>query len=264
MTYPLERDNSINNYANNVTLSEDKLRNGLDYLKAIDEWCKKNGKEFYYVIVPDKNKIYGEYYRLIRKQHSDEYGIGNQFTNYIKKNSDIKVIYLYDILMQNKDKGILYFKHDTHWNDLGAYYGYKALVDLMNISPKSYEFDERQQGGGDLENMAKGVINKDNEKYKYSKLKNVCKSHERKSICKNDFGNRKLFMLRDSFGGRLILYLGNIFNEINTEDYMSYQFSSENLKFIKDNADIVILENAERYVPVILNKIIPQNLIKEN
>ena len=71
-------------------------------------------------------------------------------------------------------------------------------------------------------------------------------------------------MLRDSFGGSLILYLSDIFNEINTEDFMSYQFSSENLKFIKDNADIVILENVERYVPVILNKKIPQNLTKEN
>ncbi|MBR1600191.1 MAG: hypothetical protein IJ677_01280 [Alphaproteobacteria bacterium] len=272
-------NNSMNNYANNTILSEYKLQQGLNYLIAIDSWCKKKGKEFYYVIAPDKSKIYGEYYRLIKKQRADEYGIGNQFANYIKKNSNIKVIYLRDVLIKNKDKGLLYYKLDTHWNDLGAYYGYKALMKLMKMPEKSYEFDKVSydshqhinmgySGTGDLDRMLGSVFLKDSTMYHKLKQKNksLCKSYNinaRRNECNNINEKKNLYMLRDSFGGALLYYLSYDFNKIHTNNNMD-SISVADLKDIEQNYDIVILENVERYIPQILNKKFPQNLIKEN
>jgi len=69
-------DNGYANFANRTELSEENMQRGLEYLKSIDSWCRKNGKEFYYIIVPDKNKIYGEYYRFVKKVAPDSHGIG--------------------------------------------------------------------------------------------------------------------------------------------------------------------------------------------
>lgn len=261
----LKDNNGMRNYANITELSEKKMQKGLDYLRAINEWCKKNGKNFYYVIAPDKSKIYGEYYRLIYKQRSDDYSLGNQFKDYIKKNSDINVIYLYDILMKNKDKGLLYYKHDTHWTYLGGYYGYKAIMEVLNMPAKSFEFKDISSLH-DLEKLLNGLVDKDNEQYKIGEVKNYCNVKGRaQSVCTNSEGNKRLFMLRDSFADGYIRYLSANFNKIQTHHYDNYQFSLENLEFIKNNADVVIMETVERLIPFyILSKSVPQTLIKKD
>ena len=272
-------DNSMNNYANNVDLSEKNMENGLKYLKTIDEWCKENGKEFYYVIAPDKNKIYGEYYRLIRKQRSNDYGIGKQFTDYIKKNSDIKVIYLYDVLRENKNKGVLYYKHDSHWSELGAYYGYKTLMKLMKMPEKQYEFDlisynSRKLtslgyfGVGDLDRLVENYSIQDNNLYYKLKINDryFCKSYNINTMnneCYNSEGKKNLFMIRDSFGGALLYYLSDNFHKIYTVGNES-SITETDLKMIKEDYDIVIFENVERYIPKILNESFPQDFIKNN
>lgn len=256
-------DNSLRNFANSVTLEEEDLQKGLSYLKALDDWCKENGKEFYYIIAPDKNKIYGEYYRLVKKEKTDDYGIGNQFVNYIKENSDIKVLYLYDVLINNKDKGLLYFKHDTHWSDLGAYYGYKELMKLMNRPANSYNFEERERVG-DLDRMITGRKN-DEATYKFLKTKgpSVCKVTDKEDNstvkCHNPQKTENLFMLRDSFASSLLKYLSNHFGNIQTYHHKKHPLTEEDLKFIKNNVDVVILENVERYTPSVLRCKFPED-----
>ena len=94
------------------------------YLSDVDDWATKNGKTFYYVIAPDKNKIYGENIVNINKIRPDSEGRANQVVKYLKDNTTVKVIYPYEALMNNKDKGLLYYKKDTHWNYFGAYFLY--------------------------------------------------------------------------------------------------------------------------------------------
>ncbi|MBQ3869597.1 MAG: hypothetical protein II777_03530 [Clostridia bacterium] len=44
----------------------------------------------------------------------------------------VTFIDLTDILVSNKDKGKLYYKLDSHWTELGAYFGYKAIMDRIS------------------------------------------------------------------------------------------------------------------------------------
>ncbi len=259
-------DNSLNLFANKVTLSEKQLENGLAYLKAFDEWCKKNGKEFYYVIAPDKNKVYGEYFRLIKKQKSDDNGIAHQFINYIRKHSDVKALYLLDGLMAHKKDGLLYYKHDTHWNEFGGYWGYKTLMDFMGIpAPKTYTFNTERHGG-DLERLLGNTSIRDNTEYKKSSstIPSFCKTDPEdryNSNCTNPKGKKNVFMLRDSYARFLIPYLSDNFHKVQTHHYFGHfhTFGPKDLQDIKENYDIVILENVERYTPRIITLNFPKD-----
>ena len=248
-------DNGINNFTNMTTLSDIELAEGLKYLSDIDNWCKKHGKEFYYVITPDKSKIYGEYYPNIRKYAPDTQGIGYQFINYIHKYSDIKAIYLRDEILKHKSKDLLYYKNDTHWNDVGAYYGYKKLMKMMNKPVKSYTFILKEHNG-DLENMINSDI-KDKTKYKYLNKngKSFCKKTNKKDDnivkCHNKDNTGSIYMLRDSFASSLLKYLINNFRDIQTYNYNRHPLTKQDLDFIKENVDIVIIENVERNIPQI-------------
>lgn len=60
-------DNAIENYQNINLFSGKELKQISNYLQTVNEWCEKNGKFFYFFIIPDKDKIYGEYHQIIKK-----------------------------------------------------------------------------------------------------------------------------------------------------------------------------------------------------
>ena len=52
--------------------------------------------------------------------------------------SDVKVVPLYDILMQHRTEYI-YFRTDHHWTARGAYYAYRSFCDVKGIVPHELE-----------------------------------------------------------------------------------------------------------------------------
>lgn len=75
-----------------------------------------------------------------------------------RNNPDTIVIDIADYMTQNKDKGKLFYQTDTHWNTLGAYFGYYKLMQAIAVDyPQAapYELDKFNvkpisQEGGDL------------------------------------------------------------------------------------------------------------------
>lgn len=49
-----------------------------------------------------------------------------------RENSSVQFVDIRDLLIQRKDDGLLYFKTDTHWNELGSFVGYTALLEYIN------------------------------------------------------------------------------------------------------------------------------------
>lgn len=238
--------NGINNYANVTEISEQALENSLKYLKDVDNWCKKHNKEFYVFIAPDKSKIYGEKYRLIKKQRSDDYSIGAQIYNYVRKNSDIKIIYPRDYLIKNKDKGLLYYKQDTHWTGLGAYIGYKKLMEEMKIPPVEVAHPKGKYNA-DLHKMYPILDDDVSSDEYYNGIHENCKVIDIGNInCYNKKGKKKVYAQRDSFMGSLFGFLANNFENIYL--YEKYVFTKEDLDFIDKNADILIIETVERSI----------------
>jgi hypothetical protein len=121
---------AIENYQNIAFVPEEELQEAATYLQSINDWCNKNNKKFYFFIAPDKHKIYEEYLpSYMRKIFPDSQSRTMQLIKYLQENTDVKVIYPADLLIEHKKDGyLLYWKTDSHWNELGAYWGYFALM----------------------------------------------------------------------------------------------------------------------------------------
>jgi hypothetical protein len=80
---------------------------------------------------------------------------------YLAAHSEVKTIDLRKVLMdaKTKEKLPVYYKVDTHWDFIGAYYGYKTLMERMDLDhpglqkPKrkdAYIWDQSRSEAGDL------------------------------------------------------------------------------------------------------------------
>lgn len=246
-------ENSLDNFQNKILFTDTELANVAQYLVDIDDWARKNGKNFYYVIAPDKNKIYGEHITTLKKIRPDSESRTNQLVQYLHENTNVKVVYLYDVLMKNKDSGLLYYKQDTHWNDFGAYFGY---VEIMNLIKQQYPslktvtysgVEPATWPSGDLKRMMSGLHTSDNTQYKRPVIDNNCPK------CKK----YKVFVLRDSFTEALKRYFDNTFNSVSYKT--TVDVTPDDLQYMKNNTDIIIMEQVERYLPALRNREFPKD-----
>ena len=261
-------DHSIRNYQNLDTFTEQELKDNLQHLKAMNDWCKKNNIKFYYYIAPDKHKIYGEYMTFVPKVYPDSQSRANQWVNYIRKNSDITVLYPVEELKKEKLQGLLYYKSDSHWNKLGSYYGYLALMkEIKKDFPDLKEFrmtGQYEETGryGDLYLFLPHVIGEDKNIYQCpdlpSKFRKKLHSVQRYYNTNPD-GKRSVFVMRDSFGSDLIPYLYYTMNRVTS----SWQFAlkPEDLKELQNTrTDMVILIHVERHLPKVIKELQTQSV----
>lgn len=264
-------EQSLDNFQNKNLFSDEELQNIAQYLSDIDNWAIKNNKHFYYFIIPDKNKIYGENITVLKKLRPDNESRANQLVNYLKENTKIKVLYLYDVLMNSKDRGLLYYKNDTHWNDFGAYIGYQEITRMIKQNYKQIspvvcnKIDSAPHEIGDLTNMLGSSAEKDLIQYPKPVLNDssVCeyntpdKEERNGFMCYNNNKKLNVFVLRDSFTSALKRYFNNTFKTVKYE--WRYDITKDDLKYIKNNSNIIVLEQVERYIPALSNLNFPKD-----
>ncbi len=249
-------ENSIENYQNSNMFSENELVQITNYLTSINNYCKKRNKKFYFVIAPDKNKIYGEYYpQSIKKVNPDTDSRANQLKNHLQNNTDINVLYLYDTITEHKKENLLYYKTDTHWNHLGAYYGYSEIINTINkdfnnkLTTDKIESISYQEFSGDLNKMLPKILKTKKEQEPIIKTQNennYCKQTATVrdiQSCSNKESQYNLLMYRDSFTVNLIPYLSKDFK--NSKYIWKYDVDKDEI----NNNDIIILETVERLLP---------------
>ncbi len=94
-------------------------------------WTEVNGMQYMLVLTPNKATIYPE--MLPSRYHFVGPGTRAQLKAAL---SDVYVVDLTDSIRQHKDKGTLFLKNDTHWNELAAFFGYQSLMRAM---PEGYQ-----------------------------------------------------------------------------------------------------------------------------
>lgn len=243
---------AINMYKKENLFSEDDLKYAATMLTQYNDYCKKTGKKFYFYIAPSKSMVYDEFYsELIKPKKENKISLANQLVDYLGKNTDIKVIYPLKELKQNKDKSLLYWKTDTHWNEYGAYIGYKVLMNEINKDLYLKElnitkFDDVKENSGDLDkNLPKALRIKEFENYKkpyvsenYYKCQETLDETDMQN-CKGVLNDKKLLMFRDSFTINLIPYLASTFKTSRYIWQPKVEFGYMN------DADVVVLELVE-------------------
>lgn len=269
----------MKNYMNSDSTSDALLTKSADYIWDIQNYCQQRGKQFVYFLCPEKHQIYGEHYsRSVRKVKPDDESMVNRFLA-VLKNKNINYVYPLDELLEEKKKGnLLYWKNDTHWNAEGAYVGYKALIEKLNhkdvyelncpafVNIRKHPVNDITKYpilmGNDLVTMWPNAPQDNHDGYMAPLVSDKITYSDNNIggakllICRNPDKKKKMVIFRDSFTTRMAPYINETFGEV--VYIWRYDVRASDLdQYLKD-ADVVVLENVARFIPILGKNSFPQ------
>ncbi len=218
-------EESVQDYKNSNAYTEEQLLELAEKFETTSSYLAQQDIEFYIMLAPNKNTIYGEYMPdgyLVE----DSVGKTQQLVDYITKNTSVNIIYEPDAFAEYKDDYQLYYKKDSHWNGLGGYIGFKSLAEAMGFSlPELEDAGYSVTGSGPADLLTTmGITNGNHEAaYTVDVLPNIetsLISDEDNDVKVNikqyesSSGNdKRLLMFRDSFGTELVPYMSKLYSE---------------------------------------------------
>ena len=255
--YFYARNNAVRNYHNLDVFSNEELEKFAGDVQFINTLCSRSGKKLYIFIVPDKHKIYGEYFPAAEKIYPDSASRAEQLVSFLKKNSSVPIHYFYDDLHAAKKDALLYWKNDTHWNSFGAYIAVRKMLEILRRDyPDIPELElpvvrYKIKWAGDLyavlqeteypfvNSVPAYTVAEGKENTAFTDITTSCPSKK-----------YKVLFVRDSFGDQQMPMLGNQFACIRAlwSDYVVETAELEHFK----TAGIVIFQCAERLLPKFL------------
>ena len=122
---------SIQDYQKTDLLEEKTLNFLQAELDQLSVDLQKRGITLLVVIPPDKSTIYPQYMPDAIPVIGEKSRL-DQFIETIRLSGKTNIIDLRPVLMDASKTQEVYFRVDTHWNDLGAYYGYQEILGFLS------------------------------------------------------------------------------------------------------------------------------------
>ncbi len=239
-------DDYENVFSNSIGLhsaekKEEKLASKkLQYLK---EALDKRGIPFYFVLATNKHEVYGEHLPFNFEERLPKF---DRMIDTLKERFPF-VIDLKTTMMNSKGNGLLYHKTDSHWNDLGAFYGYQYMMREMGLTaPKldQYSIVTEKVDQQDLTMMINQKVDEDITVLRPKFETNGSRTYSKGPVdrFKNPKKKLKVLVFRDSYSLAMIPFFKEDFAEclfVNTQ--------TPDLALIdKEQPDIVILQMVNR------------------
>lgn len=250
-------------YLGNNLFTDRELQKICGRLIYIRDSLKKKNIRFCVFIAPSKMQVYGHMLRKEwQRKKPDATTRSRQLVDYLRKNSDIPIGYPLDELLayQKKIPVPLYYKHDTHWNFLGAYIGARSLMRLIDPQAaarmpevSSLKYGKSKMHYGDLARMAEApqsFLEPDwlflYPAFHYSQVPGDagCYSFQGKSA-----NGKRVFFIRDSF----LAGMGPFLIEYLSQCTFYWDFTLNLPMIAESHPDIVVLEMADRFLPLLLD-----------
>ncbi len=118
--------NELSEYRGTNLFSKDTIDIITKELLKRKDYLKTKNSKLYIVVAPTKYSVYPEYVPdyvdVINKTSRTD-----QIITALQK-SGINTLDLRPELINAKKHGIIYYKTDNHWNNMGAFYAYKAII----------------------------------------------------------------------------------------------------------------------------------------
>lgn len=247
-------DGSINDMIGVNIFPEELMEIILQDLLKIRESYTEDPGQFVLFIAPNKELVYRDKLSWAYVPVSDTATV-DALVSYIRRHSDLKVVYPLEELEAARRNVQVYYETDTHWNRLGGFVGTQALIEHLGGMKAGLEevqvvWDTKTYRG-DLANQAHipDKYVKDHEADIQGYLEGaqpkteegtfVLKSHRADAPDK-----RKLVMVRDSFGENMVPWLSKYFQDTTVVHY-SYvpEMAHEDME-----GDIFVYEIVERYL----------------
>jgi len=256
---------NISDYRRARPLSRAWLERWRWTFEDLQEWMAHRDIPFLIVIVPAKGFVYSEFLP------SDLSAVGEwtpveQVKRYCQSRSDLHLLDLTEPLVAGRADAEarwgsaerVFFKTDSHWNVLGAYYGYRTLMRRLRkwaptLQPEPLSQFERVQlmHQGDLAQLialgdvlAEPFTNLRPLKSRQAKWSDLSKGH-RPDVAAVVQGSTapRLLMYRDSFAGHLIPFLSEHFSR----SYYRWNEHGFDARLVqRERPDLVILQMSNR------------------
>lgn len=255
-------EQSIPNHLHQISVPAAELDNWARQLQERRLWFAAHGIKYLFVIAPDKQSIYSEYMPRYLAPQQGETRLDQLSRRLFREPAWLD---LRAPLRSAKDNEPLYFQLDTHWNDRGAHYAYRAIMQRLGLPALDRPENAlaEYERAGDLARMS-GIIEKEND----AAFPTQCAIAERvaydvalppgpnqpsptdpydapASRCST--GTERLLMFHDSFGEALWPYLSESFARV---VYVWRQPSLEQMQAVVavDHPTVVIEERVERFL----------------
>jgi hypothetical protein len=218
------------------------------------------------MIAPEKINVYNNFFPGFNPTQHTVHKL-SQLDQYLKENSKVNFINPTQEMIANKNKFILYYKQDSHWNDIGSFFGYRELMKAINedfpgVKPLMFDnfsivekkieranissmigIDTTWKTGPFLEPHFKPqsvIVNKyKHTEDEYSEV--LVKEHCNKSL-------PRILVFRDSFGEFLVPYISETFGR---SVYVFTNYIDESI-VERENPDIVVYELSEGRLNLLL------------
>ena len=216
-------------------------------LKSMEGHCADNGKNFLFVIAPNKNSVYPQYMPYPQKE------IIKNSDKLLKKLAEDNVSHINLFEKFAKTDDTIYHKWDSHWNNLGAAIACDEILSELNLTDENFSTDsyaKTKSFQGDLYNMLypKGKGLDENiefarkMKFIYDQPINGPDAITIKTTCEGKTG--KVLVFRDSFGNALYPFIAESFSEAVFSRKTPYKIELAD----ETDADTVIIIMAERNI----------------
>ena len=254
-------EESIEDYKGTNLYTQEELDVIRDNCLASKEYLEKRGIEFVVLIPSNKEDIYSDKLPdYITKR--GELTRAQQVVDCLR-DAGIRVVYPREELLEYKDEYDLYWHYDTHWNNLGAYIGARALLEELGVDVPEVEeltLTPSTFSGYDLagmmnlrsyyENTRPADVNYDISGYETNNMTVLQAVDATELIYQSDAPDkRRLFMVRDSFAGSMAPVLASNFSYT----YMPHWNGCFEQSMIDEQQpDIFVYEVVERRLDILL------------
>ncbi len=246
---------TIENYTKTSKYSKKDKKNIKKELELTNNKLKSNNVDFYLLVIPNKENVYSDKLEGIINRSKNKYSKTEDLINYLKKETNLNIIYPKEILLKNRKKYETYGKLGTHWNNYGAYLAFNNLMKNINntYTPKPIKIAFKKDENGiakmnllnDLTHKEATVTNF------YNNIKTNCTINKYYAECEssNPIYNKNILIVGDSFREKLIPYISKLYKN---STFIHRDFYKQ--EYIKEkNIDIVIFITVERYSECLKN-----------
>ncbi|HQW05408.1 MAG: hypothetical protein IPH05_06120 [Flavobacteriales bacterium] len=261
---------AMEKYQDICDINDQDLERVATRLELRRQWLAGQGIHYVLFVPPEKSAVYND--KLPDRIH--RFGTPScldKLLVLLKERTQLQVVDIRDTLRSARAKHDVYYTTDTHWNPIGAWYGYKELIGALNavdtaITPPkpftAFTFQPKENDEGDLAVMiglndiftrvSPMMAPKDSLLARDVAVGSFAKSGFFKytPIAKEIPGSTKprLLMFRDSFAVYMIPYLSEHFS------HSTYVWTPIFLPdvVIEERPDVVVHEVMELYLSDLL------------
>lgn len=233
-------DSTLDNYTGQNAMTQRELYSAATNLELMANYCREQGKQFLFVIAPNKNALYPE--------NMPNTGIADprkDAENLHKELASRQVAYVDLFALFDAQAEKLYFAHDSHWNSKGAALAADAINGAFGKTSQYFSdpFSAAEPHQGDLYEMLYPAGQDPEQNPVYGgKLDFTYAGAATKpdsiTLKTQGSGEGVLLAYRDSFGNLLYPYLADSFS--------AATFSRSTRYDLTKPGDFVLIELVER------------------